>query len=142
MAIAMVDRKVGLSTLWIFVMFNFLYADVIALFDIVYNGKSSASGGSIQFTPATLLGVSVLMEIPMAMVILSRVLKYRANRWTNIAVGTAYTAVTLIIQFIVPISNGTATTYYIFFGAVEILSTLLIVWYAWKWPRTEVSTSK
>jgi hypothetical protein len=70
-AIAMVDRKVRLSMLWVFVMFNFLYADVVALFDIVYNGKSNANGGSIQFTPGTLLGVSVLLEIPMAMVILS-----------------------------------------------------------------------
>jgi uncharacterized membrane protein len=112
------------------------------LFDIVYNGKSNASGGSIEFTPGTLLGVSVLMEVPMAMVILSRVLKYRANRWTNIVAGIAYTAVTLIAQFILPISNGTATTYYLFFGAIEILSTLLIVWYAWKWPKTEVSASK
>jgi hypothetical protein len=141
-AISMVDRKAALSTLWVFVMFNFLYADVVALFDIVYNGKSNASGGSIEFTPGTLLGVSVLMEVPMAMVILSRVLKYRANRWTNIVAGIAYTAVTLIAQFILPISNGTATTYYLFFGAIEILSTLLIVWYAWKWPKTEVSASK
>jgi hypothetical protein len=140
-AISMVDRKAALSTLWIFVMFNFLYADVVALFDVVYNGESNANRGSIQFTPGTLLGVSVLMEIPMAMVILSRVLKYRANRWTNIVAGTAYTAVTLIAQFILPISNGTATTYYLFFGAIEILSTLLIVWHAWKWPKPEVSAS-
>ena len=132
------EMKAKLSTLWVFVMFNFLYADVVALFDIVYNGKL----GSIQFTPGTLLGVSVLMEIPMAMVILSRVLKYRANRWTNIVAGIAYTAVTLIAQFILPISNGTATTYYLFFGAIEILSTLLIVWYAWKWPKTEVSAPR
>ena len=141
-AISMVDRKVGLSTLWVFVMFNFLYADVIALFDVVYNGKPGANGGSIQFTPGTLLGVSVLMEIPIAMVVLSRVLKYRPNRWTNIVAGIAYTAVTLIVQFILPLSNGTATTYYLFFGAIEILSTLLIVWYAWKCPKTEVSAPK
>ncbi len=134
----MIDRKTGLSTLWVFVMFNYLYADVVALFDVVYNGKLSTP---IQFTPTTLLGVSVLMEIPMAMVILSRVLEYRANRWANIIAGIAYTAVTLITQFILPISNGTTTTYYMFFGVIEILGTLLIVWYAWKWPKAEVSVS-
>ena len=137
-AISMVDRKAALSTLWVFVMFNFLYADVLALFDVVYNGKLESA---IQFTPVTLLGVSVLLEIPMAMVILSRILKYRANRWTNIIAGTAYTLVTLITQFILPISNGTTTTYYLFFGAIEILSTSLIVWHAWKWPRPDVSAS-
>ena len=75
----------------------------------------------------------------MAMIILTWILKYRANRWTNIVAGVAYTAVTLITQFILPISNGTTTTFYIFFGAIEILTTLFIVWYAWKWPKTERS---
>ena len=134
-AIVMEDRKVTLTTLWVFAMFNYLYADVIALFDLTFNAKGSA--GSIQFTPSILLGVSVLMEIPMVMVILSRVLKYRANRWTNIIAGTVYTLVTLITQFIVPISNGTTTTYYIFFGIIEILTTSFIVWYAWKWHHPE-----
>jgi hypothetical protein len=134
----MEDRKVGLSTLWVFLVFNFVYADVLAAFDIVYNGKL----GSMQFTPATLLGASVLVEIPMAMVILSRVLKYRANRWTNIIAGTAYALVTLFIQFILPISSGTTTTYYLFFGAIEILTTSFIVWYAWKWPQAEVGASR
>ena len=135
----MEDRKGTLTILWVFAMFNFLYADVIALFDIVYNGKLSTG---MQFTPGMLLGVSVLMEIPMAMVILSWVLKYRANRWTNIIVGIAYTFVTLIIQFIVPISNGTTTSYYLFFGAIEILVTLLIVWLAWKWESPASKSTK
>jgi hypothetical protein len=68
-------------------------------------------------------------------------LEYRANRWANIFAGIAYTAVTLITQFILPISNGTTTTYYMFFGVIEILGTSLIVWYAWKWPEAEVSVS-
>jgi len=133
----MADTKTRLSMLWVFAMLNFLYADVIALFDIVYNGKGVAE--SMQFTPATLIGVSVLMEIPMAMVILSRELKFRANRWTNIIVGIAYTLVTLLIQFIVPISNGTTKSYYLFFGIIEILTTAFIVWYAWKWTETDSS---
>jgi hypothetical protein len=130
----MEDRKVILSTLWLFATLNWLYADVIALFDIVYNGKGAAS---MQFNQATLIGVSILMAIPIAMIVLSQVLRYRANRWTNIIVGTAYTFVTLTIQFIVPISNGTTTSYYLFFGALEILATVSIVWYAWKWHNLE-----
>lgn len=130
----MEDRKVTLSTLWLFATLNYLYADVIALFDIVYNGKGAAS---IQFNQATLIGSSILVEIPIAMIVLSRVLRYRANRWTNIIVGTAYTFVTLTIQFIVPILNGTTTSYYLLFGALEILATVFIVWYAWKWHNLE-----
>lgn len=133
------DRKGTLTMLWVFATLNFLYADVVALFDVVYNGIGKAS---IQFTPGTLLGVSILVEIPMAMVIFSWVLKYRANRWTNIIVGIAYTLVTLITQFIVPIMNGTTTSYYLFFGAIEILVTVLIVWYAWKWDNSKSPSVK
>ena len=127
------DRQVGLSTLWVFLMFNFLYADVIALFDYTFNGKGSV--GSIQFTQGLLLGFSIELEIPMAMIIFSRILSYRANRWANIIIGAAFAAVTLLIQFIVPIMNGTTTSYYLFFGVIEIVATIFIVWYAWKWPK-------
>ena len=134
------DTKVLLSTVWVFAMFNFLYADIEALFDTVYNGKGAA--GSIQFTPGLLLGFAALLEIPMAMIILSWVLKYRANRWANIIVGTVFTAVTLMTQFIVPISNGTTTTYYLFFGVIEILCTSFIVWYAWRWHNPETLSER
>jgi Family of unknown function (DUF6326) len=130
----MEDRKVTLSTLWVFASLNFLYADVMHLIDVVYNGKGAAS---IQFNTGTLIGSSILVEIPIAMIVLSLVLRYRANRWTNIIVGTAYAFVTLIIQFIVPIFNGTTISYYLFFGAIEILATVFIVWYAWKWHNLE-----
>jgi hypothetical protein len=130
-------RRETLSTLWAFVLFNFIYADVVALFDIVYNAKGNQSG--IQFTPATLLGVSVLLEIPMLMIVGSRVLAYRPNRWANIVAGVAYTAVTLVTQFVLPLANGTATTYYVFFGAIEIGATVLIVWFAWQWRGAEAA---
>ena len=129
-AIAM-ERQVGLSMLWVFLVVNFLYADILALFDSVYNGKISG----VQFTQALLVSGAVLVEIPMVMIILSRVLKYKANRWINIIAGIAYTVDTLVTQFIVPIMNGTTTSYYLFFGAIEIPTTLFIVWYAWKWAK-------
>ena len=132
------DRKLELSTLWVFVVLNFVYADVVALFDIVYNAKGNQSG--IDFTPAALLGVSVLVEIPMAMVILSRVLPVRAGRWANLIAGVGYTAVTLVTQFIIPIANGATAIYYIFFGAIEIVATSLVVWLAWTWPRAQGSS--
>jgi len=36
---------------------------------------------------------------------------------------------------------GTAPElYYIFFGTIEIATTLLIIWFAWRWPNPEKST--
>ena len=76
------------------------------------------------------------METSIAMVLLSRVLKYRANRWANIIVGTINTAAVSLSLF----ATGTMPTlYYMFFAAIEIPCTLFIVWYAWKWRNPEVS---
>jgi len=129
------DMKVKLSTLWVFATFNYLYADVMALMDPEILGgliTGNAKGG-IQMTQGLLLGAAVLMEIPIAMVLLSRVLKYRANRWANIIAGTVKTAAILSSMFV----GTTPALYYIFFGTIEIVCTFLIVWYAWKWPNPE-----
>jgi hypothetical protein len=126
--------KVKLSTLWIFAMFNYLYADVMSLMD-PEGLKQVMTGqvGSIQITQGFLLGAAVLMETAIAMVLLSRVLKYGANRWANIIVGAIHTAAVFLSMFV----GTTPALYYIFFGTIEIVCTSLIVWYAWKWPNPE-----
>ncbi len=119
------DPKVLLSTLWLFAMLTYTYGDVVTLMDPVKHG-------SIELTEGFLLFGSILMMIPISMVLLSRVLKYRANRWANIIAGafmTVFLGVTLFVA--VP------TTYYAFFSAIEIACTALIVVYAWKWRNPE-----
>ena len=106
-------------TLWIFVTFNYIYADVVTLFD-----KSVVTNLSQQ----TLLGAAVLVETAIAMVLLSRVLKYKANRWANIIVGIINTVAVLASLLV-----ATPVLYYAFFGTIEIATTLVIVWYAWTW---------
>jgi hypothetical protein len=118
----MPDRKVLLSTLWVFATLNYLYADVVTLMDPVKHT------GSIQLTPGFLLGASILVEIPMAMVLLSRIVPYQANRWVNIIAGTVMTVVQLVTLFV-----GTPTLYYLFFSVIEVATTAFIVWYAWTW---------
>jgi len=103
------------------------------LYDGVYNGKAAL----IQVNQGTLIGMSILVEIGIVMIALSRVLRYRANRWTNIVVGTAIAFVTLLIYIIVPILNGTTTSYYVFFGVIDVLVAAFIVWYAWTWHNPE-----
>ena len=81
----MKDRKVILSTLWIFALFNMIYADV---FTLTFNFKSQ----TVTITEGSVLGFAILMEIAIAMVLLSRVLKYGVNRWANIIAGVIHTA--------------------------------------------------
>src|SRR5262245_50018834 len=80
------------------------------------------------------------MEIPIAMILLSRILKPTANRWANIVAGIIETAAVLLTSFVLPILHLMGTSsYYLFFGAVEVACTALVVWYAWRWPR-EIAT--
>ena len=124
------DPKVLLSTLWLFAMLTYTYGDVVTLMDPVKHG-------SIELTEGFLLGGSILMMIPISMVLLSRIMKYRANRWANIIAGTIMTvALTLTLFVAVP------TMYYAFFSVIEIACTLFIVGYAWKWRNAEGSPIK
>jgi asparagine N-glycosylation enzyme membrane subunit Stt3 len=92
--------------------------------------------GGMQMTQGFLLGASVLMEISIAMVLLSRVLKYRLNRLFNIIAGI----ITTVVQ-IATLLMGKPTMYYIFFSVIEISCTAFIVWYAWTWRNTADSQS-
>ncbi len=130
-------RKVVLSTLWIFAVFNYVYADILTL---TFNPalqpettKELLSGyvGSIQITQGFALAAAILMETAIAMVLLSRLLSHRANRWANIVVGVVHTAAVAW-----SLSGGTwQNLFYDFFAAIEIACTLFIVWYAWTWPN-------
>jgi len=120
-----------LSTLWIFIMFNMVFADILSF---MYPGalKEVLTGyaGGVHVTPGFLLGAAVVTEIPIAMIVLSRVLKHGVNRWANIVAG--------VITIAYVIGGGSLNQiHYIFFAAMEVACALLIVWYAWKWRNPE-----
>ena len=75
---------------------------------------------------------ALLMEIPIVMILLSRILKYSSNRRVNIIAGAIMTIVQLA-----SLLAGTPTLYYIYFSIIEIACTLFIAWYAIKWKETK-----
>ena len=75
------DMKERLFTLWLFAMLTYTYGDVVTLMDPIKHG-------TMEMTETFLLGGSIFMMIPISMVLLSRILKYRANRVANIIAGT------------------------------------------------------
>jgi hypothetical protein len=126
-ATEMKDRKVVLSTLWIFAMLNYLYADVFTLF---FN--PTAQKETLAMPQGSVLVFAILMETAIAMVLLSRFLKYGANRWANIIAGIFHTA------FVAwSLTGETPELFYVFFASIEIVCTLFITWYAWKWSNPE-----
>ena len=133
------DRKVLLSTLWIFVTLNYLYCDVVTLMDPVrLRQELTGFQGGLQLTQGFLLGAAVLVEIPIAMILLSRILKYRANRWANIIAGILMTVVQSATLFV----GGAPTLYYIFFSVIEIACTAFIIWYAWTWHNPKAVSER
>jgi hypothetical protein len=128
------DRRVLLSTLWIFAMFNYLYADVYTLFfnpvlqKALMQKLAEGFAGSIPITQGFVLITAILMETAIAMVILSRVLKHRANRWANIVSGALHT---LFIAW--SMIGDPVSLFYVFFAVLEMACTLLIVWLAIRW---------
>lgn len=133
------DRRVILSTLWIFAMFNYVYADILTLYfnttlqPVAWKQFQSGQVGSIHITQGFVLVGAILMETAIAMALLSRVLPYRANRWANIIVGVLQT-VEVAWSLTGPVYGN---LFYLFFSAIEIACTLFIIWYAWTWRRPE-----
>ena len=125
------DMKAKLSTLWIFFLFNVIFRDIHELFRPGFLEEiMTGTVNGVQLTEETMLIAGIMMEIPVVMVVLSRVLKYRVNRWANI-IGGAIGIVFVIINNRAPDLDD------MFFAAVEVVAALLIIWYAWKWPKQE-----
>ena len=128
------DMTVKLSTLWITASLSYLYCDIISLMDPeLLKQYLQGTVNGLAFTPGFLLGAAILISIPILMVLLSRVLNYRANRWANITAGTAMTAVQSLTLLI-----GWPAPYYLYLSIIEITCTVLIVGYAWKWREPAV----
>ncbi len=124
-------KKELLSVLWIFVTLNYLYCDLIGLMDSsMLKQYLTGSVEGLEINENFLLYAGILMEIPIAMVLLSRVLAKKANCWANIFAGGIKTIVMVATLFV-----GSFTNYYLFFAIIEIATTIFIVGYAIQWLR-------
>ncbi len=115
-----------ISTLWIIVMFNMGFADILGF---MYPGFLAEIGtgvvDGIAITPEFLLLAAVFVEVGIAMIFLTRALKRSASRVLNLI------AVALTIAFV--IGGGALTLHYIFFATVEVLCMGYIAVLAWCW---------
>ena len=123
-----IETKTLLSTLWVVVMINTLKADILSLY-IPGSAEELARTAGETPIPLLMLGAAVMMEISTLMILLSRVLMYRVNRWANI--------ITSIITIAFVVVGGVSYPHYLFIATVEVACLLLIVWFAWKWRNPE-----
>lgn len=127
------NKKEKLSLLWLFATLNYLYCDIVTVMD---SGKLkqflSGVVNGIQINQGFLLASSLLVEIPIVMIVLSRILNYRKNRIANITAGVVMTLVQVATIF-----GPQPTNYYLFFSLIEISTTVFIIIYALKWSGTQ-----
>lgn len=122
------ERKQALSVLWTFVMFNMVFADIIGFL----NPGTLEEMIAMKPPQSLLLVFSVLLEIPIAMIVLSRMLPRKANRIANIVAG--------VITILWVVGGGTVSASYIFFAAMEVGCMLFIIRYAWMWTEPVANT--
>lgn len=122
------DTRAKISTLWVVVMMNMIYADILGfLGEGVLEEMISGYAGEIKLTETLILIAALMVEIPIIMILLSRILKYKLNRIVNIC------AACFTILFI--IGGGSLAWEYIFIASVETISMLCIIWIAWNWKE-------
>ena len=117
------DTGTKLSTLWVVVMFNMVFADILSFIKPGALQELWAGQAGVHITPGLLLVFAVLLEIPIAMIFVSRILKAEANRWANTAAA--------VITTLFVIGGGSMDLHYVFFATVEVVCMALIVRSVW-----------
>lgn len=127
------ELRMRISALWVVVMFNMVFADILTFIKPGALLALWAGQAGVTVTPSLLLVFAVLLEVPIAMVYLSRVLSPGANRWVN----TAAVAVTALFV----VGGGSMDPHYVFFAAVEVACMLFVVKAVWSSKTPEAAAS-
>ena len=116
-------------------MFLYVYNDYFSLYlpGTIEDMMAGRMGPLGDVSDLSLVVVSTILAIPALMIFLSAALPPVHARWLNILLGLAYTAIEALTL------RGSPPFYQIVV-ALEIALTILIVWYAWRWPRPTVAS--
>jgi len=120
----MEDVQIILSALWIALMLTYLLGDVLRIFSGDFKDGKLAG---MKISPNMWLGIAILMVIPILMIILSLLLPYSLNKWTNIVV-----AIIFFVFNSIGLPNY-PSTYDKFLIFVGLGLNVLSVWFAWNW---------
>jgi Sec-independent protein secretion pathway component TatC len=118
-----------MSTLWIFVLLNMIFRDLHELAKKSYIENILSS----NINEELLLIFGFILEIPILMVVLSRILDGKLNKWANL-----FAVSVMLIGFSTTLSSADMDD--IFFMAMETLALLAITIIAWTLPKTRTQS--
>lgn len=125
-----VNIKIKISALWASAMSLYIYCDYFELYtpeklESMINGTTLFGSGE----QSVLLGLSSIMLVASLMICLSMLLPATISRVLNVFVGVI---MTLMLSYLAYVAGW---YFYKMYAAVEAMLTLLIVWFAWNWPK-------
>ncbi|WP_108803890.1 DUF6326 family protein [Aquimarina sp. Aq107] len=115
------DPKVLLSTLWIVILFNMIIRD---LHEFLRDGYMEEMM-TLEIPEITMLVYGVIAQIPILMILLSRVLKETLNKWYN-TVAAFITSLGLLSTL------PTADMDDVFFVIIQNILLVIVLRIAWK----------
>jgi len=116
-----------LIVLWIAVLFNMIFADIFSIMVEFINGGVI----DIPLDVLTMMGIAaIITNIPILMVVLTWVLPYKVNRWTNV--------IAAIITIIYVVGGGTLLPHYIIMAGIEIVLLIIVILVASQWEFVHV----
>ena len=129
-----VDIKFSTRTilmgLWITLMLLYIYCDIYSFFRPNHiNEINDGFMGPFQINQISLVIAAMMMAIPALMIVANLFIRLVIIKWINIIAGIVYT--------LVNIGNimGETWAYYLTYGVIEIMITVLIIINSIKWPK-------
>ena len=124
-----IEKQTLLTNIWIFVLFNMIFRD---LHEFV--GPTALQDmAALEVSEVQLLIFGIVLEIPISMVLLTKVLPIQFVKWTNIAA-----AIITLVGFISTIPSADLDD--VFFFVVSSIASLSVIYMAWKLPSSSSSS--
>lgn len=119
-----IKPQILLSTLWVFILFNTIFRDLHEFLRVGYIEEMMA----MKMSEENMLFFGFIVELPILMILFSRILNNNVNKWVNLVVGS----ITMLgILSTIPSADMDD----IFFAIIELMALVVILLTAWKLPH-------
>ena len=123
-----IHPRIKLSTLWIVVLFNMIFADIFSIMIELVKGNTLNFPGDVK----TIMAIAAIVtNIPILMIFLSWILPYKSNRMANYIAG--------IVTILYILGGGSLSLHYIIIAVIEISAIVMIIAIFSQWSDPEIS---
>ncbi|MFA5015220.1 MAG: DUF6326 family protein [Actinomycetota bacterium] len=111
-----------LSLLWLLTALNMILADVLSLYIAILDPSVLEIPGDAKLF---MIVAAVLVNVPIFMIFLSKLLPRKSNRIVNI--------IASIVTILFVVGGGSSLPHYIVIGLIEVVLLVAVIAIAWRW---------